>query len=256
MHMGIFGAVLATGFAPVINLLILSLHFTCRRNGFRLMPMPPSLKVMAAALPLGVPSFITEFSSGIVIFVFNFIILKLQGNVGVAAYGVIANLSLVISAIFTGIAEGMQPLASHTYGCNDAQNTRRLLRYALTTMLAIAAVVYLTVFLFADPITAIFNSENNPQLQAIAVLGLKLYFIATPFVGFNIIMSVYFAATEKAAPAQLISLLRGLFIIIPMSFLLSALWGITGVWLTFPVTEIVVTGLGGWIYIADRKRQN
>ena len=58
----------------------------------------------------------TELSSGIVIIIFNMIILSLRGNVGVAAYGVIANISLVVVSIFTGISQGMQPLLSRAYG--------------------------------------------------------------------------------------------------------------------------------------------
>ena len=59
---------------------------------------------------------ITEISSGIVIIVFNIVILQLEGNTGVAAFGVIANLALVVIAIFTGIAQGIQPIVSTNYG--------------------------------------------------------------------------------------------------------------------------------------------
>lgn len=240
MQMGIFGAVLATGFAPVINMIIQSRHFLQKRNGFGLTWIKPGLTITKATIPLGIPSLITELSSGIVIIVFNFIILKLKGNVGVAAYGVIANLSLVVSAIFSGIAQGMQPLASRTHGRGDSTNTRRILRYALTTTLLLSAAIYSIVFIFSNPITTIFNSEHHVQLQKIAASGLKLYFTCTPFMGFNIVMAVYFASTEKAVPAQLISLLRGLFIIVPMALLLSIIWGINGVWLALPATELAV----------------
>ncbi len=65
---------------------------------------------------MGIPSLITELASGIVIIVFNIIILAIQGNVGVAAYGVIANISFVVASIYTGIAQGMQPIVSSAYG--------------------------------------------------------------------------------------------------------------------------------------------
>ena len=120
--------------------------------------------------------------------VFNAIILKLEGNTGVAAYGVVANISLVIVAVFTGIAQGVQPLISTFYGGGNDKQARTVLRYAMTTMLTISCAVYLLIFVFAQPITAVFNSENNTELQRIAVQGLKLYFLSVVFVGYNSIL--------------------------------------------------------------------
>jgi Na+-driven multidrug efflux pump len=68
---------------------------------------------------LGFPALVSEVSSGLVILVFNFLILGLAGNIGVAAYGVVANLSLVVLAIFTGLAQGLQPLVSQAHGQGD-----------------------------------------------------------------------------------------------------------------------------------------
>lgn len=248
MHLGIFGAVFATGFAPVISMSILSLHLQKGKNQFHLVKTGIDCRMILKTLSLGFPSLIAEVSSGIVIIVFNIIILRLQGNVGVAAYGVIANLSLVVVAIYTGVAQGTQPLISSAYGCGDQKNIRQILRYAMAAMLMISCVVYLAVFLFAEPITSIFNSENNLLLQKIAVPGLKLYFTSAVLVGFNIIISVYFTSIERAVPAHIISLLRGLLVIVPMAFLLAKLCGIIGVWLAFPVTELLVAILGVGLY--------
>lgn len=246
--MGMFGAILATGFAPLVSMSILSVYFRKKRNQFHLKPDKPDFGMIRWAVSLGFPSLITEISSGVVILVFNAIILGLLGNIGVAAYGVVANLSLVVIAIYTGIAQGVQPLMSRAYGKYDIAAIQRVLRYAVVTLLVISGVLYLGIALFADPITGIFNSEGNAQLQEIAVQGMRLYFMAAPFVGFNIVISVFFTSTERAIPAHVISLLRGLFIIIPMAFFLSAVAGITGVWLTFPVTEAMVCVLGIILY--------
>lgn len=117
--MGIFGAVLATGMAPVISMLVLSMHWLKGKNRFHLQKTGMSPELIFSILPLGFPSLITELASGIVMIAFNRIILRLQGNTGVAAYGVVANLSLVVLSIYTGIAQGMQPLVSKSYGKGD-----------------------------------------------------------------------------------------------------------------------------------------
>ena len=252
-QMGIFGAVFATGLAPIISMLILSSHFIKKKNQFHWIKCRLERRMAASICSSGIPSLITELSSGIVIIVFNSIILGLEGNVGVAAYGVIANLSLVIIAIYTGIAQGIQPIMSRNYGVGNHRNIQLILRYALITMLILSVLVYMGVFLGAEQIAAIFNSERNELLQTIAVEGLKLYFIACPFAGFNIIISIYFTSTEYPIPANIISILRGFFVIIPMAFLLSSIAQITGVWCAFPATELLVTIVGVIFFVMSKK---
>lgn len=115
-NMGMFGAALATGFAPMLGVLLSSVHFLQRKNTFRLVRALPSFRHLGDMCSLGVSSFITELSSGLVILVFNVIILRLNGDVGVAAYGVIANISLVVLSVFTGIAQGLQPWSAAIWG--------------------------------------------------------------------------------------------------------------------------------------------
>lgn len=257
LHMGIFGAVLATGLASVISLFILSKHWITKQNQFHLVRTNPSFRLTGTIISLGAPSFITEMASGIVMIVFNTIILRQQGNIGVAAYGVVANLSLVVISIYSGIAQGTQPILSRVYGYGERENQKRILRYALKTMLVISCGIYMIFLFSANAIVSIFNSEQNIQLQKIAETGLKLYFTAIPFVGFNIIISSYFTSTEKALPAQIISLSRGFLVIIPMAFFLSFLLKMTGVWLSFPITECLVTLAGIALYIKlERGKKN
>lgn len=253
LNMGIFGAVLATGLAPVISLIVLSRHWFTKQNRFHLVRINPSFRLTGTIISLGIPSFITEMASGIVMIVFNAIILRLQGNIGVAAYGVVANLSLVIVSIYTGIAQGTQPILSRVYGYGERDSQKQILKYALKTMLVISCGIYLFFLFSANPIVSVFNNKQNIQLQRIAVTGIKLYFTAIPFAGFNIIISAYFASIEKALPAQIISLSRGFLIIIPMAFFLSFLFEMMGVWLSFPITECFVTLTGIALYIKSEN---
>lgn len=248
MNMGIFGAVLATGFSPVISIAMMSPHWLKKKNQFHLVKTIPRKGLLFQEISLGFPSLITQVSSGIVILTFNALILNLEGNTGIAAYGVIANISLVVSSIYNGLAQGVQPLLSEAYGTGKKEKIRLLLRCAVITMTVISGVVYLLLFCFACPVTQIFNSEGNLLLQKIAEPGLKLYFTSNLFVGFNILLATCLTSTEKALPAHILSLLRGLILIVPMAFLLSSLWGMTGIWLAYPVTELAVAVLGAILY--------
>ena len=162
MGMGIFGAVLATGMSPVLGILILLPHCIRKR---RPAPGPrPSLPPAPQPLPLslGLPSLLAQLSSAVVMIAFNSIILGLEGNTGVAAYGVIANISLVVTAVYTGISQGIQPLVSTAHGQDRPGLIRQYLRYALITLLVLSAALYLLLFLFAGPVALIFNSEGTP----------------------------------------------------------------------------------------------
>lgn len=249
LKLGIFGAVLATGFSPVISMALLSLHFIKKNNGFHIIKTKPSLSVFISTVKLGFPSLVTELSSGIVIIVFNMLILRLAGNTGVAAYGVIANISLVVISVFTGIAQGGQPLMSAAYGNRRIKDIKNLLIFSSAAALIISAAFYALLFLFSSPIVGVFNSEANAFLQKTAEQGLKLYFTALPFAGLNIIFAMFFASVEKALPAHTISILRGLAAIIPVAVVMSLLFGLTGVWLAFPVTEAVVCAAALILYI-------
>lgn len=248
MKMGIFGAIFATGLSPIISIISMLSHWIKRKNTFHVCRTKVKTHIVRQELALGFPSLIAQLSSGIVMITFNAIILKLEGNTGVAAYGVIANISLVVVAIYTGIAQGVQPLISHFYGKSIDRQVRTLMRYSVQTMLVISLFIYIIIFVFAQPIASVFNSENNLELQQIAVTGLKIYFTSSAFVGYNIILAIFFTSVEIALPAHILSVLRGLVLIIPMAFLLSAIGGMMGIWLTYPITEALVAVLGYVIY--------
>lgn len=255
LHMGIFGAVLATGMAPVISMIVLSPFLIRKKNQFHLIPCKMKLNRCRNIIVTGVPSLVTEVSSGIVMIIFNWIVLGLSGNVGVAAYGIIANLSLVILSVYTGIAQGIQPLLSTYHGKRDRDGVRSVFYYAVGMVVLLSVVLYLCIYFQAGGITAAFNSEGNVALQEMAVSGMRLYFTACLFAGMNIIFSIYFASTECAGPAGLISTMRGFVLIVPMTFLLSFAGKMTGLWLAFPVTELIVTVLALIIFSIYRRNQ-
>ena len=250
---GIFGAILATGLAPCISLLIQSSYIFRKKNKFHFHKPVFEKSLVGKIFSGGLPSLVTELSNGIVVLIFNFILLDISGNIGVAAYGVIANLSIVVMAVYTGIAQGVQPVVSKYFGMGNQKNVSSVLKYSLIAIGIISALMYAVIFFGADKITSIFNSENNSQLQKMAVYGLKIYFTASIFAGFNIVMSAFFTSVDNAKPGGIVSLLRGFFVIIPMSFLLSSLWGITGLWAVFPATEIIVAAVSLIFIIKSRN---
>lgn len=238
LGMGMFGAAFATGLSPIFSMCVLSLHFIQKKNTFHFIKCKLIMEELKKIILVGIPSFITEFSSGIIILLFNFVILDIAGNSGVGAYGIISNIALVCIALFTGIAQGIQPILSGNYGAGNTENIKKTLWLGCMTAAVLGVLCYSLGFLFPEEIIRVFNRENNTVLKDIAKTGISLYFITFLFAGTNIVISAYFACIDKAKEALFISSLRGFVAIIPLILLLPEIFGMEGVWLTVPIAEL------------------
>lgn len=254
LKLGMFGAALATGTTPILSLLILSIHFIRKKNNFKIIKCKFSLLDIKTIISLGIPSFITEFSSGIIILLFNFTILGISNNTGVAAYGIIANLALIVVSIFTGIAQGIQPIISKSYGEGKIKNTKTIFKYGLITAISLGIGCYFVGIKFSEEIVNLFNSEGDKVLLSMAIEGIRVYFIAFIIMGINIVTTSFFASINKAKESFIISIMRGLIVVIPLILLLPKLFGMTGVWLTIPLTEVITLIISIIFYLKYRKR--
>lgn len=238
MGLGMVGAALATGVSPIVSILICLLHFCSKKNTIRFTLQLPSVKGLLEACRVGVVAFVGEMASGITTMVFNFILLDIAGNVAVAAYGVIANIALVGTSIFNGVSQGLQPLASEARGKGDQDMENRVLKHSLQIALVIAVIMVAVVWIFAEQAVAVFNSEGSAQMAEYAVLGLRLYYVGFILAAVNIVRAGFFSAIGFAKESSVIAILRGIVAIVVFALVLSKLFGMTGVWLAFPVTEL------------------
>ena len=237
LNMGMAGAALATVISPILSLLILSFHRKKPQRKLTLELALPQLATISRAVQLGMSSFLTEMSTGVSILIFNQVLLALKGDVAVAAYGVLANIVLVGLAMFTGVAQGIQPLISRAAAKKDQAAVQSYLLYGLKIALLLALLLYGVLLVFRQPITGFFNRDQDPVLTQLAVTGIPLYFLSFFASSSNILLSIFFSAIGRAKQAFTIALLRGYLLIIPIILLASKLAGITGVWGSLPLTE-------------------
>jgi Na+-driven multidrug efflux pump len=238
--MGMFGAALATGISSIISIIILLPYLFSDNCNLRLSRKKIELKKLHDIFSLGITSFVTEFSSGIALILYNLIILGITGNIGVAAYGIVANIALVVIAIFTGVSQGIQPIVSREYGLKNLYGIKKILKYGIISSLLISAVIYGIIFKFSDIIITIFNSEKNIMLSSLTNEGLKIYFLGFFPAGINIVFAAYLGSIEKVKKSFIISMLRGGIILVPVVLTLSVYYGMRGVWFSFIITEIIV----------------
>ena len=131
-----------------------------------------------------------------------------------------------------------------------------MIRLSLKTAFATAICIYAVIFLWSAPIAGIFNHEHNQELANLAQLGLKLYFIGFFFAGINIVGTGILSAVESVKWAFMASVSRGFIMILICAFTMSAIWGMTGVWLAFPAAELITVGMtaAGILTIFSGKR--
>ena len=251
MGLGLPGAALATAISPILSIAVCSAHFIKKSNTITFVRKAPSVRLLAQSCQLGISGFVGELSSGVTTTVFNFLLLRLAGNVAVAAYGVVANFALVATAIFNGVAQGAQPLVSQCYGKNEMAGARKLLLLGCGTAMGLAALLYGVVFGYTDALTALFNSENSALMAEFAHSGMRIYFVGYFFAGCNIVAAGYLGAVNRPAEASITSLCRGMVAIVVCSLVLSALFGMNGVWAAFPVSEAITLALT--VFLLKRK---
>ena len=251
MGLGLPGAALATAISPILSIAVCSAHFIKKSNTITFVRKAPSVRLLAQSCQLGISGFVGELSSGVTTTVFNFLLLRLAGNVAVAAYGVVANFALVATAIFNGVAQGAQPLVSQCYGKNEMAGARKLLLLGCGTALGLAALLYGVVFGYTDALTALFNSENSALMAEFAHNGMRIYFVGYFFAGCNIVAAGYLSAVNRPVEASVTSICRGMVAIVVCSLVLSAVFGMPGVWAAFPASELLTALLT--LFLLRRK---
>lgn len=248
LNAGMLGAVFATGMSPIFGVAIC----LTRNRGYhigkhRIFEEIP--KISAA----GFSAFIGEFSSTVVILVFNYLLLSLAGSTGVAAYGIIANVALVATAVLTGAAQGVQPLISIAFAEQDRRTLTKQTRRGVVTAVLLGALFTVGALLFPQQVTAVF-SKGSAELTALAVPGLMLYFLNYLVSGVNLLLIARFAAAERSRDAAVLSLLRGVILVVPCAVVLANIFGLTGLWLAVPTAEVLSLLCG--IYLLDREKKS
>ena len=240
MDLGMFGAGLATGLAFTLSLIVVSTHFLTKKNQLKLRKCKISVKELIKIDSLGSSTLINELAFAVSLVVFNLVILRIQGNIGVAAFSIVANIAILLISTFTGVAQGIQPLISRGHGTGDKFLITQTLKYAMITVVSIGILIYAVTFFNARTMALAFNNESYDFLTYLTKTGLRIYFIGLIFAGINFIASAFFSAIDRAREAVAISLLRSAAINIPMVIVLGALFEMIGVWSAFVATEFVV----------------
>ena len=240
-HWGVWGAALATGLAQVTSTVVFALYFLTHREPLRFGRFKPDFRVYRRILPLGLSDGLSELSNGVVIFLFNHIILRVIGEEAIVSYTIISYVNTLVLMTMIGIAHGIQPLSSYHLGAGERSMCHRFLFYGLRFTACFAVIFFVLCQLLAGPIVGLFLAQDNP-LYSPSIAALRMYSTSFLLLGFNVVSSGFFTAMEHPISALTISFGRGLILIAGCLLVLSSLFGETGIWFSPLVAEGICLG--------------
>ena len=252
-HLGMFGAAIATAISTIVSFAITFSYSLSKKSGLKLKRFIPKLNDFLRIVTNGVSSFISEMSVGVVTIAFNRVILSQIGEIGVSAYGIIANINLIFFSIFMGNAQAMQPLVSINYGANEYKRTFNFFKLGVTFAMGVGVIFTFASIFLSYQLSSLFVTD--PEIIKVTASAIKIYGLAYLIMGINLLFDAFFYSVEKPKFAVSISLSRALIIVLSMLFILSHVFGSIGIWMTVPVTEVCTLFIGITLFIKYKHNQ-
>jgi putative MATE family efflux protein len=186
----------------------------------------------------------------------NNILFVLGGEPMVAVYAIIGRMLMFALFPVFGVTQGFLPVAGYNYGAQKYDRVRESIKTAITYAAFVATLVFVVLMIFPAEITSLFLS-NKPDMSSLELAtnayvlehtptAMRLVFVATPIIALQLIGAAYFQAVGKAVPALLLTLTRQGFFFIPLILTLPNFMGELGIWISFPIADVLstlVTGL-------------
>lgn len=252
---GVKGAAFATGLSQLISGIGFLVHFLIGRSNLKFTRFKFDFKQIGKMIYIGFPEALTELSAGFTTFAFNYVILRVLGYQGIAAFGVIMYINNLVLMTMIGINQGMQPLISFYNGQKNQANIKKLLKLSLQTALGFGLLFLIVSQIFSEQLVGLFITPDNLVPFNIALKGISLFSFGFLICGFNIIISGYFTALKFAGKAMTISFLRGYGLISLTLAILPQFLGDTGIWLAPAIYEILTLLVALPLYLNHREKQ-
>lgn len=237
---GIWGAAVATGISQVCSFIFLCLYFTNGTSDIKFEKrVKPSLIISGKIIVNGFPSFIIEFAIAVVTLLFNIVLMKMTGEIGVAAFSIVAYIFYIFRMAFNGLSQGIQPIVSFNYGAGREDRLHDIFKLGHKVAIITAVTIIVVINLFNESIVRVFT-DGNEALVNLASKGLIGYTSGLVFLGINFINISYLQSMEKALISNLLSFGRSFFFVVTGILIYPKIFGVTGVWLTPPLADFTV----------------
>ena len=248
LGLGMYGAALATTLSYFIcGIYILSFFFLKKSDlKLNISDLKFDMGIVKETVSLGFVTLSRQAAVSLTVLVVNNILFSLQGEAMIAVYAIISRMLMFMLFPILGITQGFIPIAGYNFGAKNKDRVLNSVKKAIIYSTVMATLIFLFIYTFSDLVANAFTSDVNIIDKTSDAL--ILVFMATPIIGIQLIGSAYFQAIGRAFPALMLTLSRQVFFLIPLVFFLSKIYGVYGVWISFPLSELLSTILTG-IYL-------
>lgn len=250
---GIVGAAVSTVIGQTIGSVVPILYFL-RRNDSLLRLVKPIFdgKTILKACTNGSSELMTSLSSSIVGVLCNLQLMKLAGENGIAAYGVILYANYIFYAVFIGYSMGCAPIISYHYGAKNHLELKNLYRKSLIIIGAGSVLLTAIAIIFAGSIARFFVGYD-PELLEMSKRAFALYSVSFLICGFNIFGSAFFTALNNGVISAVISFGRTLLFQALAIIVLPIFMGLDGIWLAVVAAETMALALAVFFFIGKKQ---
>lgn len=253
-HWGIAGAAAATAAGELLGGFIPIIYFARENSSLlRLTRTKFYGRILLKTCTNGSSELMTNISSSVVNMLYNFQLMRLAGENGVAAYGVIMYANFIFSAIYIGYSIGSAPVVGYHYGAGNSSELKNLVGKSLRIISAAGLILTCLAELLADPLTNIFVGYDTVLFE-LTRHGFRIYALAFLINGFNIWGSGFFTALGNGIVSAIISFLRTLVFQVSIVIILPIFLGVDGVWLAIVIAEGLALMVTGTFLIKKRKK--
>ena len=251
---GVAGAAFATGLSQCVGG-VLPLVYFLRPNSslLRLSPTRLRLRPILAACGNGSSELMSNISSSLVSMVYNLQLLRLTGEDGVSAYGVLMYVQFIFISIYIGYSIGCAPVVSYHYGARNHPELKSLLRKSVLLMAIGGVTLTVLARVLAAPLSRLFVGYDA-SLYALTTHAFRLFCWSFLLAGFNIFASGFFTALNNGAVSAAISFLRTLVFQAGSVVILPILLGVDGIWWAITAAEIFAFIISGVFLVLKRNK--
>lgn len=255
--LGIRGAAIATVISQMVSTVWVMYHFMSGKSKLKLHAknLKLNFKITLSILSIGMSPFFMQVAASIVTIVANNALKTHGGDIAIGAMTVINAIAIFFLMPIFGLNQGSQPIIGFNYGAKAYKRVKQTLKLAIMAATSLCLFGFIMTQFLTVPLIKLFNTD--PELIEVATFGMRIFLAMLPFIGFQIISANYFQAVGKAPKAMFLSLLRQVFVLIPMLLILPNLWdlGLTGVWLSGPIADFTASLVTAIFIIREIKHQ-
>ena len=246
LQMGVYGAALATILSQLLSAFYVLAYFLSGRSAIkiRLHYLQLEWRILREIIAVGFASFARNAAGSLIVIIVNHLLVAYGGSLALSVYGVLQRVIRFLFMPLFGIVQGMQPIAGYNYGARKLDRVKRVVKLSVISATVYATITSLLAQAFPTFVIGLFGKE--PDLIRNGAYALRFVIAVVPLVGVQVVGAALFQAVGKAGPSLFLTLSREVLFFIPFVLILPGFFGLTGIWLSFPLADffaILVTAV-------------